>query len=81
MGMRLHISLEDELVAELDRRIGKRRRSKFIARALREALAEERRWQDLEAAIGGIRPEGHDWDPDPAAWVRAQRHGDERRVG
>ena len=30
--MRLHILLEDDLVAEIDRRAGKRKRSDFIAR-------------------------------------------------
>jgi hypothetical protein len=79
--MRLHISLEDELVAELDRRVGKRRRSAFIARVLRRTLDDESRWDDILSSIGAIEDEGHDWDRDPAAWVRAQRRGDQRRVG
>jgi hypothetical protein len=79
--MRLHISLEDELVAELDRRVGRRRRSAFIARAVREALDDERRWELIESALGSIPDTGHEWDDDPAAWVRAQRRADPRRVG
>jgi hypothetical protein len=79
--MRLHISLEDDLVAELDRRVGKRRRSAFIARVLRRTLDDESRWDDILSSIGAIEDEGHDWDRDPAAWVRAQRRGDQRRVG
>jgi hypothetical protein len=79
--MRLHISLEDELVAELDRRVGKRRRSAFIARMLRRTLDDERRWDDIEASLGSIDAKGHEWDEDPAAWVHAQRFGDDRRVG
>ena len=79
--MRLHISLEDDLVAELDRRVGKRRRSAFIARVLRRTLDDESRWDDILSSIGAIEDEGHDWDRDPAAWVRAQRRGDPRRVG
>jgi Arc/MetJ family transcription regulator len=79
--MRLHISLEDELVAELDRRVGKRRRSAFIARVLRRTLDDEGRWDEILASIGTIEDEGHEWDPNPAAWVHAQRRGDERRVG
>jgi hypothetical protein len=79
--MRLHISLEDELVAELDRRVGKRRRSAFIARVLRRTLDDERRWDEILASIGAIDDEGHEWDEDPAGWVRAQRRGDPRRVG
>lgn len=79
--MRLHISLDDDLVAELDRRVGKRKRSAFIARMLRRTLDDERRWDHLLAALGTIESEGHDWDEDPVAWVRSQRRADERRVG
>ena len=79
--MRLHISLDDALVAELDARVGRRERSAFIAETLRRALDDERRWGDVEAAVSALTDEGHEWDGDPAAWVRAQRRGDERRVG
>lgn len=79
--MRLHILLDDELVKELDRRVGPRRRSTFIARAVERALDDERRWELIESAIGSIPDTGHDWDEDPAAWVHAQRYADPRRVG
>ena len=81
MAMRLHITLEDELVEDLDRRVGPRGRSGFIAQALRQALEDQRRWEMIESAIGSIPDRGHDWDADPAAWVRSQRRGAERRVG
>ena len=74
--MRLHITLDDDLVAEIDRRAGRRKRSVFIAELIRRSLDDERRWDDLEAALGGISDTGHDWDDDPAAWVRRQRRGD-----
>lgn len=79
--MRLHISLRDDLVAELDRRVGRRWRSAFIAETLTRALEDERRWRDIEAALGGIEDGSHEWDADPQAWVRAQRHADPGRVG
>jgi hypothetical protein len=79
--MRLHISLDDDLVAELDQRVGRRRRSAFIAGAVREALDDERRWELIERALGSIPDTGHEWDEDPAAWVRGQRRADPRRVG
>jgi len=79
--MRLHISLEDELVKELDKRVGKRGRSAFIANALRQTLDDQRRWDLIEASYGTISEEGHDWDPDPAAWVREQRRQDPRGSG
>jgi Arc/MetJ family transcription regulator len=79
--MRLHISLEDDLVAELDRRVGRRRRSAFIGQTVRRALEDERRWEDIESALNAVPDTGHEWDEDPAAWVRAQRTGDTRRLG
>lgn len=79
--MRIHISLEDELVEELDERVGSGRRSAFIAALIRRALDDERRWDEIEAALGQLDDQGHPWDDDPAAWVRAQRASDGRRVG
>jgi len=34
----------------------------------------ERRWKEIEASLGALADEGHEWDRDPAAWVRAERH-------
>lgn len=79
--MRLHIALDDHLVAELDSRVGPRRRSAFIAGIIERALDDERRWDDIESALGQIDDTGHEWDVNPAEWVRAGRHGDARRVG
>jgi Arc/MetJ family transcription regulator len=79
--MRLHISIDDALVAELDRRVGKRKRSAFIERLLRRTLEDERRWDEIVASIGSIDDQGHEWDEDPAAWVRSQRFADPSRVG
>jgi Arc/MetJ-type ribon-helix-helix transcriptional regulator len=79
--MRLHISLDDDLVEQLDRRVGKRRRSKFINEIVRRALDDERRCEDIEAGLGALSDSGHEWDADPAGWVRAQRHSDPTRVG
>ena len=79
--MRLHISLDDEIVRALDGRVGRRQRSTFIAAAVRHALDDERRWQDIEDAVGALADSEHDWDRDPARWVRQQRASDLRRVG
>jgi hypothetical protein len=78
--MRVHISLDDTLVRELDRRVGPRRRSTFIATAVERALEDERRWELIWAAAGRIADEGHDWDDDPASWVAAERR-ETGRVG
>jgi hypothetical protein len=79
--MRLHITLSDEIVEELDRRVGPRRRSPFIANAVRRALEDKHRWELIESAVGSIADEGHDWDDDAASWVRDQRRADAARVG
>lgn len=80
--MRLHITLPDALVAELDRRVGPRRRSAFVVRAVQTAIEDDRRWDLIEKSVGAIPDTGdHGWDADPAEWVHAERHADRRRVG
>lgn len=79
--MRVHIALDDDLVAELDRRVGPRQRSAFIAALIKRGLEDEQRWDEITSALGAISDSGHEWDDDPAAWVRAQRQGDARRTG
>jgi hypothetical protein len=79
--MRVHIALDDDLVKELDERAGSRQRSAYIAELIRRGLDDERRWDDIEAALGQIEDTGHDWDDDVAGWVRSQRQGDARRAG
>ncbi len=80
MCVRVHISLDPKLVKAVDKRVGKRKRSAWIADTVRRALDDQQRWDDIEAAIGSIPDVGHDWDADPAAWVHAQRRLDPRRV-
>jgi predicted transcriptional regulator len=79
--MRMHISLDDELVRELDRRVGRGHRSAFIAATIAQALEDERRWELITSAVGAIPDEGHEWDADPAAWVRSERRITAARVG
>jgi hypothetical protein len=79
--MRVHINLDPKLVKELDRRVGARKRSRFIADAVERALDDRRRWELIMSAAGSISKTGHVWDPDPAAWVHADRRRDRRRVG
>lgn len=78
--MRLHITLPDDLVRELDQRVGPRQRSAFVVKAVESAIDDERRWDLIAGAVGSI-PDDHDWDDDPAEWVRSQRRADSRRVG
>jgi predicted transcriptional regulator len=79
--MRVHIIVDDDVVQRIDQVAGERGRSGWIVKVVREALDTEERWAAIEAAIGSIPDTGHEWDEDPAAWVRAQRRADPRRVG
>ena len=45
------------------------------------AIDREERRRLLQSAFGSISDTGHDWDEDPAAWVRQQRFEDPNRVG
>ena len=73
--MRIHITLPNDLVAELDRRVGPRRRSPFIAALVRRELEDERAPVEIDAAPGGAPDDGHEGAEDSAAWVRPQRRG------
>lgn len=79
--MRVHIVMDDRMVAEIDGRAGARGRTAYIVEALRRTLDDEHRWDGIASAIGVIDDEGHDWDADPAEWVREQRAADARRLG
>jgi hypothetical protein len=79
--MRLHITLDDALVRDLDARVGARGRSRFITAAIRQALDDAHRWELVESSIGALSDDGHEWDDDPAGWVRGERRSDDRRVG
>lgn len=79
--MRMHIELDDELVKQIDQVAGARGRSRFVREAVEKALDWERRWALIKSAMGTIPAHGHEWDDDPAEWVRQQRRADPRRVG
>ncbi len=79
--MRMHIEIDDVIVAEMDAVAGPRRRSAFVRDAVLAAVERQRRAIRLRAAAGILRDSQHAWDDDPAAWVSRQRSGDPRRVG
>jgi metal-responsive CopG/Arc/MetJ family transcriptional regulator len=79
--MRMHIELDDQLVAQIDELSGPRGRSAFVRSAIERAIRQEFRWTDIEAAAGAIENQDHEWDHDAAAWVREQRRADVRRAG
>ena len=79
--MRVHIEIEKTLVDRIDEAAGERGRSAFVRQAVIAAIESRDRLRLIRAARGGIADSGHEWDSNPAKWVRAQRRGDKRRVG
>lgn len=49
--MRLHIVLDDDLVAEFDRPAGSKQRSAFIAQLIQRGLDDERRWEFADRGV------------------------------
>lgn len=76
----MHIEMDDDLVARIDQVAGRRGRSRFVREAVISALDRRRRAELVRTARGALSPDGHDWDEDPAQWVRDQRHHDPRRT-
>lgn len=71
--MRMHIVMDDELVEKIDRLAGERGRSGWIVKVVRDAVDFEERWAAIEAGLGCLADVPHEWDDDPAEWVRRQR--------
>ena len=79
--MRVHIDIEKPLIDRIDEVAGERGRSQFVRQAVIAALDNQDRQRLLRSARASIAPTGHEWDSDPAQWVRRQRRGDVRRIG
>lgn len=81
MCMRLHITLDDQLVAELDRLAGPGKRSAFITASVTKALDDARRWEEILESVGSLPEGAGEWGEDPEGWVERERRSDSRRVG
>lgn len=81
--MRTHVVLPDELVQDVDRLVGKRKRSHFMKEAIKEKLKRDRLLSALEETAGIIsRDDYPDWSSTEkvAAWVRRCRQEDAGRT-
>ena len=77
---RTHITLPEEVRADLDRLVEKRSRSRFIADAVRQALLIARQNEALRQAAGAWKDKDHpELKAGAAAWVRKQRRESEAR--
>jgi Arc/MetJ family transcription regulator len=81
--MRTHIVVPEELIAEVDRVAGKRKRSRFVEEAVREKLARTALDAALAETAGIVSPTDYpEWEtPEKvSAWVQAGRQEDEARL-
>ncbi|MCL5075733.1 MAG: hypothetical protein M1136_08850 [Chloroflexi bacterium] len=81
--MRTHIFIPEELMKEIDRIAGKRKRSRFIELAIRERLARETLSTALRESVGVLNVVDYpEWESVAkiSAWVRSGRKEDDSRL-
>ncbi|CAN5780307.1 hypothetical protein BH23CHL2_BH23CHL2_05260 [soil metagenome] len=74
--MRAHVVLRDDLVEEVDKRVGRRRRSEFINEAVEERLKRLRLIESAEEAGGTLKNvdvPGWETEESTLEWVRKMR--------
>jgi hypothetical protein len=74
--IRTHVVFPKELVQAMDRLVGQRKRSAFVAEAVAEKLQREQLGRALEETAGSLSDEDYpQWDtPEKiSAWVREMR--------
>ena len=77
---RTHVTLPEEVLADLHRLVEKRQRSRFIADAVRKELLLARQKEALRQAVGVWKDEDHPELKDGSyAWVRKIRQESEER--
>lgn len=81
--MRTHIVVPGELIEEVDRVAGKRKRSRFVEEAIREKLSRQTLSDALATSAGILFPNDYpQWDtPEKVSdWIKAGRQEDEVRL-
>jgi hypothetical protein len=77
---RTHIVIPDDLAREIDRFVGKRGRSAFLAQAARKELRRLAILRALEHAAGSWKDKDHpELEKGSAQWVEILRKQDEQR--
>ena len=81
--MRTNVTLPEELVREIDRVAGRRKRSQFIVEAVRERLAKLRFSEALAQAAGAWSDENHPdlvTQEDIKRYLRRARRATDKRI-
>lgn len=81
MSHRTHVIIPEPLVEEIDRVVGKRGRSAFLAQAAERELRRLRQIHALEHATGAWKDRDHpELEGGASRWVKSLRKESERRV-
>jgi hypothetical protein len=76
---RTHVILPDDLLEEIDKLVGERKRSEFLSEAASKELKRRRLIEAARLAEGSLRdaetPSEWETSEGAAAWVRTLRHG------
>jgi hypothetical protein len=77
---RTHIVISESLVSEIDRLVGKRGRSEFLAQAAEKELRRLRQIRALEKAAGAWKDKDHpELKAGTTRWVKGLRKASDRR--
>jgi metal-responsive CopG/Arc/MetJ family transcriptional regulator len=77
---RTHVILPEALVAQIDKLVGKRGRSRFLAQVAEREIARLRQLRALERAAGSWKDASHPELREGAAeWIETLRAEDEKR--
>ena len=80
MNSRIHVVIPEDLAAQIDELVGKRRRSQFLAYAALKELKRRRLLMALERAAGAWKDKDHpELKHGAAKWVEKMRRQDEKR--
>ena len=80
LSRRAHVILPVDLVADIDKLVGKRGRSAFLTEVARDEIQRRQQRNALRAAKGAWKDEDHPELKDGAAiWVRQMRSESEKR--
>ncbi len=77
---RAHVVIGDDLLVQIDRLVGKRRRSQFLAEAARQEVKRLQLLKAVRKAAGCWKKKDHPELRDgAAAWIEKTRREDEKR--
>jgi metal-responsive CopG/Arc/MetJ family transcriptional regulator len=80
LSKRTHIVLPVDVVADIDKLVGKRGRSAFITEVARDEIQRRQQRDALQAAKGAWKDEDHpELKKGAASWVRRMRSESEKR--